>query len=49
MLQSKTLAALLHSEHSIRILNNLADASGTQTTCTMMLLLEMVVDNKMVV
>ena len=49
MLQSKTLAALLHSEHSIRMLNNSADASGTQTSHTKTVLLEMLVDNKMVV
>lgn len=48
MLQSKTLAALLHSCHSIRILNNLADASGTQTSCTKMIVLELLVDEMVV-
>lgn len=49
MLQSKTLAALLHSEHSIRILNNSADASGTQTSRTKTVALETSADNKKVV
>lgn len=48
MLQSKTLAALLHSEHSITILNNSADASGTQTSCTKMVVLELLVDEMVV-
>lgn len=49
MLQSKALAALLHSEHSIRILNNSADASGPQTSRTKTVVLEMLVGNQMVV
>lgn len=48
MLQSKTLAAPLHSEHSIRILNNSADASGTQTSCTKMVVLDLLVDEMVV-
>lgn len=48
MLQSNTLAALLHSEHSIRILNNSPDTSGTQTSCTKMVVLELLVDEMVV-